>query len=202
MSKRGRQLVEDVTQILDAIGRGDQQAAEELLPVLYEDLRRLAAKKLATEPPGQTLQATALVHEAWMRLLASDKKQKWDHRGHFFLAAAEAMRRILIENARRKQTLKRGGIFQQVQLEEAHLVSSIPADQLLDVNEALEELSEELPEEAKLIKLRYFGGLTIEEAAEVIGISRKVAYRYWRCARAFLLTALSDDDPDDLATPK
>ena len=188
--------MEEVTRILDAIGQGNQRAAEELLPVVYEDLRRLAKNKLAKESPGQTLQATALVHEAWMRLIGSQNEQKWDHRGHFFLAAAEAMRRILIENAKRKQALKRGGKQQRVELDEAQLVISIPADQLLDLNEALENLAEDLPEECKLIKLRYFGGLTIEEAAEVIGVSRKVAYRYWRCARAFLIEALSDDVVD------
>lgn len=188
--------MENVTEILDAISRGDQQASEELLPIVYEDLRRLAASKLAKESPGQTLQATALVHEVWVRLAATEKQQKWDHRGHFFLAAAEAMRRILIENAKRKQTLKRGGNQQQVELDEAQLVISIPTDRLLDLDEALENLAEDLPEEARLIKLRYFGGLTIEEAAEVLGISRKVAYRYWRCARAFLINALSDDFAD------
>lgn len=185
--------MDDVTQILDAIGRGDQQATEELLPVVYEDLRRLAANKLAKESPGQTLQATALVHEAWMRLVASKTEQKWDHRGHFFLAASEAMRRILIDSAKRKEALKRGGKQQQVELDEAELVISFPADQLLELNEALENLAVDLPEEAKLIKLRYFGGLSIEEAAEVLGVTRNVAYRYWRCARAFLIKAVSDD---------
>ncbi len=186
--------MDDVTEILEAIGRGDQKAAEDLLPVVYEDLRRLAAKKLAKEPPGQTLQATALVHEAWMRLTNTEKGQNWDHRGHFFLAAVEAMRRILIEKAKGRQSLKRGGKFKQVELEEAQLTISLPAEQLLDLDEALEELCKDLPEEAKVIKLRYFGGLTIEEAAEVLGITRKVAYRYWRCARAFLINALSIDD--------
>ena len=182
-----------ITQILDAIGRGEDNAAEQLLPAVYNDLRRLAAKKLAQEAPGQTLQATALVHEAYVRLVGTDGEQKWDHRGHFFMAAAEAMRRILIENARRKQSLKRGGAQQRVGLHEAELVISVPADQLLDVDEALEKLTQESPREAELVKLRYFAGLSLEEAAAALDISRATASRYWAYARAFLYDAISGE---------
>lgn len=183
----------EITLILDAIGRGEAQAAEQLLPAMYDDLRRLAAKRLAQEAPGQTLQATALVHEAYVRLVGSDEEQKWDHRGHFFTAAAEAMRRLLIENARRKQSLKHGGAQQRVDLQQAELVVAVPADQLLEVNEALEKLAQESPQEAELVKLRYFAGLTLEEAAAALDISRATASRYWAYARAFLYEAISGE---------
>jgi RNA polymerase sigma factor (TIGR02999 family) len=182
----------DVTQILEAIERGDQKAAEQLLPAVYDDLRRLAARKLAQEAPGQTLQATALVHEAYMALAGGEDKQKWDHRGHFFMAAAEAMRRILINRAVQKQTVKHGGKIQRVELQEADLVISVPADELLDLDEALHKLAEKSPQEAKLVKLRYFAGLSLEEAADVLDISRATASRYWAYARAFLKKAISE----------
>jgi RNA polymerase sigma factor (TIGR02999 family) len=185
----------DITQILEAIDRGDPQAAEKLLPAVYEDLRRLAARKLTQERPGQTLQATALVHEAYLALVGSDDT-RWDHRGHFFVAAAEAMRRILINRALQKQTAKRGGGRRRVDLHEADLVISVPADELLDLDEALKKLAEDSPQEAELVKLRYFAGLTLEEAAEALDISRATASRYWAYARAFLRKALSTkEDP-------
>lgn len=185
--------MENLSEILDAVANGDRQAAEQLLPVVYDDLRGLAARKLAQEPPGQTLQATALVHEAYLQLIRSETELKWDHRGHFFVAAAEAMRRILIDRARAKQTAKRGGDLQRMELQEADLVASVPADELLDLHEALEQLERSSPEEASLVKLRYFAGLTLEEAAEALGISRATASRYWAYASAYLRKALSDD---------
>ncbi len=183
----------DVTQILKAIEDGDQQAAEELLPAVYDDLRRLASRKLAQEPSGQTLQATALVHEAYIALVAPEGKQKWDHRGHFFMAAAEAMRRILVNRALQKKTLKRGGDRQRVELHQAELVISVPADELLDLDGALNKLAEESPQEAELVKLRYFAGITLVEAADVPGISRATASRYWSYAKAFLKRTLSEE---------
>jgi RNA polymerase sigma factor (TIGR02999 family) len=186
----------DVTQILKAIEHGDKLAAEQLLPAVYDDLRRLAARKLANESPGQTLQATALVHEAYLRLVKSELALQWDHRGHFFMAAAEAMRRILINRALEKQTLKRGGDAGRVELQEADLVISAPSDQLLDLNEALEKLTEHSPQEAELVKLRYFAGLTLEEAAGALDISRATASRYWAYARSFLKKVMSEEsDP-------
>jgi RNA polymerase sigma factor (TIGR02999 family) len=183
----------EVTQILEAVARGDRQAAEQLLPVVYDDLRQLAARKLAKEAPGQTLQATALVHEAYLRLVNSEPGQQWDHRGHFFMAAAEAMRRILIDRARQKQALKRGGHAQKVGLREAELVISVPDERLLDLNEALERLAQRCPREADLVKLRYFAGLTLEEAAATMGISVATASRYWAYARAFLQKAILEE---------
>jgi RNA polymerase sigma factor (TIGR02999 family) len=183
----------DVTQILQAIERGDRQATEQLLPAVYEDLRRLAAKRLAQENPGQTLQATALVHEAYMRVVGSNDEPEWDHRGHFFEAAAEAMRRILVDKARKKKCLKRGGDLQRSELQEADLVISIPSDQLLDLDAALDALALESPREAELVKLRYFAGLSSQEAAAVLGISRATAARYWSYARAFLFEQISGE---------
>jgi RNA polymerase sigma factor (TIGR02999 family) len=183
----------EVTQILEAVASGDPQAAEQLLPAVYDDLRQLAARKLAGEAPGQTLQATALVHEAYLRLVKPEQGQQWDHRGHFFMAAAEAMRRILIDRARRKQALKRGGDAQQVGLREADLVISVPDDRILDLNEALERLAHRCPREADLVKLRYFAGLTLEDAAATMGISVATASRYWAYARAFLRKAISEE---------
>jgi RNA polymerase sigma factor (TIGR02999 family) len=189
--------MDEVSKILEAIGQGDKQAAEELLPAVYDDLRKLAAKKLANEPPGQTLQATALVHEAYLQLVALSGGQQWSHRGHFFLAAAEAMRRILINRAIAKKTQKRGGGARRVELREANLIISVPTERLLDLNEALDKLAEKGPEEAKLVKLRYFAGMTLEEAAETLGISRATAVRYWTYAKAFLQTAVSDYTTSD-----
>jgi RNA polymerase sigma factor (TIGR02999 family) len=185
--------MDDITQILDAIGHGDEHASEQLLPVIYQHLRHLAASMLAKEPAGQTLQATALVHEAYVRLVGSEEEQKWKHRGHFFAAAAEAMRRILVEKARRKQRLKHGGEHQRVEIDDERLVCSVPADQLIALNEALERFALEEPEKAQLVKLRFFAGLSIEEAAETLGITRATASRYWTYARAWLRDAVSVD---------
>jgi RNA polymerase sigma factor (TIGR02999 family) len=183
----------EVTQILDAIARGDEQASKQLLPIIYQDLRRLAANMLAQEPSGQTLEATALVHEAYIRLVDSEEEQKWKHRGHFFAAAAEAMRRILVEQARRKQRVKHGGEHHRVEVEDERLVCSVPSDQLLALDEALERFGQEDPEKAQLVKLRFFAGLSIEEAADALGISRATASRHWTYARAWLHDALSAD---------
>jgi RNA polymerase sigma factor (TIGR02999 family) len=183
----------EVTQILDAIGRGDGQAAKQLLPIIYRDLRRLAANMLAHECPGQTLEATALVHEAYIRLVDLEEEQKWKHRGHFFAAAAEAMRRILVEKARRKQRVKHGGEHHRVDMDDERLVCSVPADQILALDEALERFAQEEPEKAHLVKLRFFAGLSIEEAAETLGISRATASRHWTYARAWLHDAISAD---------
>ncbi|MFC1782036.1 ECF-type sigma factor [Planctomycetota bacterium] len=175
----------DVTRILNAIDQGDAKAADELLPLVYQELRHLAAQKLSNEPPGQTLQATALVHEAYIRLVGSEY-QNWDGRGHFFAAAAEAMRRILIENVRCKQSLKHGGNRQRVDLRDTDLAIEIPLDDLISLDEALTKLSKEDPEIAKLVKLRYFVGLSLEQVAEIMNISRRTSYRYWAYARARL----------------
>jgi RNA polymerase sigma factor (TIGR02999 family) len=175
-----------VTGILQAIEEGDPHAAEQLLPLVYDELRKLAAAKLAREKPGQTLQPTALVHEAYLRLVAPAKGQAWDSRGHFFAAAAEAMRRILIDNARRKQRRKRGGSAPRVQLDPAQLTYSSPAEDLLDLNDALDGLAAEDPQAAQFVKLRYFAGLSIEEAAETVGLSRSAACEHWAYARAWL----------------
>ncbi len=181
----------EVTQILNAIEQGDPQAAEELLPLVYAELRRLAAQRLAHEAPGQTLQATALVHEAYLRLVDSESQQDWDSRGHFFSAAAEAMRRILIENARRKNRAKHGGAHHRGDLNEAEIVISIPSDRLLALDEALGRLAEVEPQKAELVKLRFFAGLTLEQAADAIGVSRATATRHWAYARAWLYDAVS-----------
>lgn len=181
----------DVTQILEAIGRGDEHASEQLLPVIYQELRQLAATMMAQEPPGQTLEATALVHEAYVRLVDSDREQHWNHRGHFFAAAAEAMRRILVEKARRKQRVKHGGEHYRVELDDERVVCAVPSDQMLALDEALERFEQEEPEKAQLVKLRFFAGLSIEEAAEALGISRATAARYWTYARAWLHDAVS-----------
>jgi len=175
----------DVTRILNAIEQGDPRATEKLLPLVYEELRVLAAAKMAQEPPGQTLQATALVHEAYIRLVEV-KDQSWNSRGHFFKAAAEAMRRILIENARRKKSVKRGGDRQRIELSEANLAIESPSDDLLSLDEALNRLSTEEPFIAELVKLRYFGGLTIDQVAEIQGISRRTAIDHWAYARSWL----------------
>ena len=176
----------DVTRVLAAIEEGDPRAAERLLPLVYDELRRLAARKLAQEKPGQTLQATALVHEAYLRLVGPEEVRRWDGRGHFFAAAAEAMRRILVENARRKGRLKRGGAMQRVELDDPRLGYTEPVEELLAVDEALERLACEDPQAAQLVKLRYFAGLSIEDAAESVGFSRSTAYEHWAYARAWL----------------
>jgi RNA polymerase sigma factor (TIGR02999 family) len=176
----------DVTRILSAIEQGDPSAAEQLLPLVYDELRKLAAQKMSQENPAQTLQATALVHEAYIRLVESEKAQKWDSRGHFFAAAAEAMRRILVENARRKSGLKYGGDLREVAIEIADLPTRMAAEELIDLDEALEQLGRQDPAKAKLVTLRYFGGMTIEQAAQACNISRVTAHRYWRFSRAWL----------------
>jgi RNA polymerase sigma factor (TIGR02999 family) len=177
-----------VTQILSQIESGDANAAEQLLPLVYDELRKLAAAKLANEKPGQTLQATALVHEAYLRLVDVDVSTKWDSRGHFFAAAAEAMRRILVENARRQQQVKRGGDRKRLDLYDAGLVTNLPPDELLLLNDAIESLATHDPQAAELVKLRYFVGLSVEEAADSIKLSRTSAYRHWTYARAWLIS--------------
>jgi RNA polymerase sigma factor (TIGR02999 family) len=187
----------DVTRILSQIECGDPQAAEQLLPLVYEELRRLAAQKLAQEKPGQTLQATALVHEAYLRLVDSENARRWSSRGHFFAAAAEAMRRILIENARRKGRQKRGGCLQRIDLDKADLASTVSPDELLAVDEAIEKLAREDPIAAQLVRIRYFAGLSVEQAGESLGISRANAYRHWSYARAWLHCELGRPDEAD-----
>lgn len=185
----------DVTRILSAIEQGDPQAAEELLPLVYDELRKLAAARLTQEKPGQTLQATALVHEAYLRLVGNPNDRRWDSRGHFFAAAAEAMRRILIENARRKQRVKRGGALRRIDIEDADPASSAAPDDLLDLDEALTRLAVEDPQAVELVKLRVFAGLSIDEAADLLGVPRSTAYDHWAYARAWLHSALQDS-PD------
>lgn len=182
----------DVTRILSAIDQGDRSAAEQLLPLVYEELRKLAAQRLVQERPGQTLQATALVHDAYLRLVDVDKAQHWNSRGHFFAAAAEAMRRILIDNARRKGRQKRGGAGRhRVDLDSQDLVSRTTPDELLLLDDALAALSAEEPEAGELVKLRYFAGLSVEEAAELLGLSRSTAYEHWAYARVWLHAELN-----------
>ena len=175
----------DVTRILEAAQQGDPTAANQLLPLVYEELRRLAAHKMANEAAGQTLQPTALVHEAWLRLVGN-QNQKWDGRAHFFAAAAEAMRRILIDRARRKRAVRHGGDQQRVDIQDVDLASPSDGDQLLAVNDALDKLATQHKDEADLVKLRYFVGMTNDEAAEVLGISPRTAKYYWTHARAWL----------------
>jgi RNA polymerase sigma factor (TIGR02999 family) len=185
--------VADVTQILNAIERGDPSAAAELLPLVYDELRKLAAARLADEKPGQTLQATALVHEAYLRLVGGAQPQDWNSRGHFFAAAAEAMRRILVDQARRKQADKRGGRRRRVELNEADAAYTPPGADLLDIDEALTRLAGEDSQAAQLIQLRYFGGLSLEDAAEVVGLSRSSAYEHWAYARVRLRCLLQGE---------
>jgi RNA polymerase sigma factor (TIGR02999 family) len=177
----------EVTRILSAVEHGDPQAAEKLLPLVYDALRELAAQKLAQEQPGQTLQATALVHEAYLRLVDVAKVQHWSSRGHFFAAAAEAMRRILVENARRKKRLKRGGGREREELDELHLEAPQIPDDLLALDEALSQLATADPQAAELVQLRYFAGLTVDQAAEVLGVAPRTADFLWAYARAWLL---------------
>src|SRR4051812_2549430 len=184
----------EVTRILSAIEQGDPRAAEQLLPLVYDELRQLAAARLAQEQPGQTLQATALVHEAYLRLVDVDKAQHWNSRGHFFAAAAEAMRRILIENARRKHRPRHGGGRRRVSLGDLPAVERTPED-LLALNDALTGLSAEDPAAADLVKLRFYAGFSVEEAADALAISRAQGYRHWKYARAWLRCALEDEPP-------
>jgi RNA polymerase sigma factor (TIGR02999 family) len=182
----------DVTHILSQIESGDPSAANQLLPLLYDELRRLAAEKLAQERPGQTLQATALVHEAYIRLVDVEQAQHWDSRGHFFAAAAEAMRRILIENARRKTSVKAGGAMRRIELTDFPAEFHPAPDDLLALDDALSKLERDDPQEAQVAKLRLFGGLTVDEAAASLGLSRTTGFRHWTYARAFLQSKLPD----------
>ena len=182
-------MSQEVTQILNAVSQGDPRAPDQLLALVYDELRRLAARKMASEAPGQTLQATALVHEAWLRL-AGGENQKWDTRGHFFAAAAEAMRRILIEHARRKKAAKRGVAFQRVNFENLDVAVLAEGEEFLLLNEALEKLEREDSEAAQVVKLRFFAGLTNEEAGKVLGVTDRTAKRYWTFARAWLFEEL------------
>jgi RNA polymerase sigma factor (TIGR02999 family) len=183
----------DVTQILSQIESGDPKAAEQLLPLVYDELRKLAAARLAQEKPGQTLQATALVHEAYLRLVDDEKAQHWNSRGHFFGAAAEAMRRILVDIARRKQAHKSGGRHKRFSLEEADLATLADSGGLLAVDHALDRLAAEAPDVAELVKLRVFTGMTVNEAAHALGISRATAFRHWTYARAWLRVEYADE---------
>jgi len=180
----------DVTRILSQIEQGNPQAAEKLLPLVYDELRKLASAKLAQEKPGQTLQATAQVHEAYLRLVDSNTAQSWDSRGHFFAAAAEAMRRILIESARRKLQERRGGGMARIDLDEAEIASRITPDQMLALDDALAALESQDAGAGHVFKLRYFTCCSIENAAELLGMSRATAYRHWSFARAWLLSQL------------
>jgi RNA polymerase sigma factor (TIGR02999 family) len=187
----------DVARIFSAIEQGDPHAAEQLLPLVYDELRRLAARKLAQDSPGQTLQATALVHEAYLRLVGSDRDQTWENRGHFFAAAAEAMRRILIDRARDRKRLERGGGRRRQDLDlEAILEDDAPPDDLIDLDEAIARLAGVDAQAAALVKLRLFAGLTVEQAASALGISRRTAERDWTFARTWLFGQLGPrDDP-------
>ncbi len=185
--------MKDETCILSAIERGDAHAAGQLLPQVYDELRKLAAVRLAREKPGQTLEATALVHEAYTRLVDQDRVQRWDGSGHFFAAAAEAMRRILVENARRKSSRKRGGGMVRRNLEEVQLAVPELGDDLLALDEALSQLAAKDPVKARLVELRHFAGLTLEQSALALGISTTTAHRYWTYARAWLHQAIISD---------
>ena len=184
----------DVTQLLQAASTGDPLASAELLPLVYDELRKLAAARMAAEAPGQTLQATALVHEAYLRLVGSTDSG-WDSTGHFFAAAAEAMRRIVVEASRRKDRLKHGGGQNRIEIELADLPTCLPAEELLALDEALIGLEQLDPVKARLVTLRYFAGLTIEQAADSLQISRVTAYRYWTFARAWLHQQMSGNRP-------
>jgi len=184
----------EVTRILSAIDQGDPHATEQLLPLVYDELRRLAAQKLAQEKPGQTLEATALVHEAYLRLVDVSKAQEWDSRGHFFAAAAEAMRRILVDNARRKRRPKHGGDRIRLDLDAAAPIAQTPTDDLVELDEALSQLETTDAVAARLVKLRYFAGLSMPQAAEALGISLRTAERNWTYARIWLHRELSRAD--------
>ncbi len=175
----------DITRVLDAVARGEKQASEDLLPLVYDELRRLARARMASEAAGQTLQPTALVHEAWLQV-AGDGGRNWQSRAHFFGAAAAAMRRILIDNARRKSRLKRGGDQVRVELDEVEIAAPAPEDEILRIDEALAKLEKEDPDQARIVVLKFFGGLTNEEVAETLGIAERTVYRHWVCAKARL----------------
>jgi RNA polymerase sigma factor (TIGR02999 family) len=182
----------DVTLILSQIEQGDPKAAEKLLPLVYEELRRLAAAKLAMEKPGQTLQATALVHEAYIRLVDVAKAEHWNSRWHFFSSAAEAMRRILIEHARKKGRQRHGGGFTRIELDDANLITNLPPDELLMLDDAIDALAAHDRIAAELVKVRYFAGLSMEQAAQALSIPRSTAYEHWTYARAWLFASMRD----------
>jgi RNA polymerase sigma factor (TIGR02999 family) len=184
----------DVTRLLEAAAAGDPKAATDLLPLVYEELRKLAAARMAREKPGLTIQATALVHEAYLRLVGSDVASQWSGRGHFFAAAAEAMRRILVESARRKKRVKHGGEHQRVDLLEHDFAAGPPPDDILALDEALTRLAAEDPAAAQVVQLHFFVGLPIEQVAETLGLSRATAYRQWSYARAWLRNAMGEGD--------
>jgi RNA polymerase sigma factor (TIGR02999 family) len=186
----------DVTQILSRINQGDRSATEQLLPLVYQELRRLAAARMADERPDHTLSATALVHEAYLRLVGSGRNEGWDSRGHFFVAAAAAMRRILVENARRKQGPTRGGDLQRQDVDMDRLMSPKSSPDLLEIDEALKNLAVTDPDVARLVELRYFAGLTLKEAAVGLGVSDRTAERHWAYAKAWLHQALGDSSED------
>jgi RNA polymerase sigma factor (TIGR02999 family) len=185
----------DVTRILSAIEHGDPSAASQLLPLVYDELRKLAAQRLAQEKPGQTLQATALVHEAYLRLVDVEQAQHWNSRGHFFAAAAQAMRRILVESARRKGRDRHGGGRQRVELEGVELAVELPVEDLQALDEAMTTLAQRDEQAARLVQLHCFAGLSIEQAAEVLGLAPRTAYRDWAFARAWLYRALRGNEP-------
>lgn len=189
-----------VTSLLSKIERGDAHASEALLPLVYDELRKLAAARLTQEKPGQTLQATALVHEAYVRLVDETNAPQWDSRGHFFAAAAEAMRRILVEQARKKSRLKRGGDRVRADLLEHDLVVNSDAEEILAINDALDRLAEEDAAAAEVLKLRYYSGLSVEDASRALGISRASAYRHWTYARAWVRSQLLDSDSEEKST--
>ncbi|MBI3469714.1 MAG: sigma-70 family RNA polymerase sigma factor [Planctomycetes bacterium] len=184
----------DVTRILSAIEQGDPNAAEQLLPLVYDELRKLAAQKVAQEKPGQTLQATALVHEVYIRLVDTDKVQRWDSRGHFFAAAAEAMRRILLNRARHKRRLRRGGNRQRIDLDQIEIALGTSDEHLIALDEALAKLEDQDKASAQLVKLRFFAGLTLREAAKSLGLAERTAERQWAYARAWLYDQLRPDE--------
>jgi RNA polymerase sigma factor (TIGR02999 family) len=185
----------EFTRILSSFKEGDPAAADQLLPLIYDELRQLAAQKLAQEKPGQTLQATVLVHEAYLRLVGGGSEQSWESRGHFFAAAAEAMRRILVEKARHKRSRKGGGGLHRRELENVEATFDTPPEDLLALDDALTKLERENKSAADLAKLRLFTGLTVDEAADSLGISRRSGFRHWTYARAFLQAELADDPP-------
>jgi RNA polymerase sigma factor (TIGR02999 family) len=185
----------DVTRILSAIEQGDASAAEQLLPLVYDELRRFAAQRLAHEQPGQTLQATALVHEAYLRLVGNSEERHWNGRGHFFAAAAEALRRILVESARRKHRLRRGGGRARVDLDSLEVAAPEQSDDLLALDEALSQLAVADPQAAELVKLRHFAGLTVREAAEALGVAPRTADFLWAYAKSWLLQKIEGESP-------
>ena len=185
----------DVTRLLESAAAGDRHAAADLLPLVYDELRKLAEARMANEPPDQTLQPTALVHEAYLRLIGPADENLWENRGHFFAAAAEAMRRILVDAARRKQTEKHGGLRRRVEVPDLAVPPEVADDDLLALDEALARFAAEDPVAARVVELRYFAGLSIEAAAAVLGLSRATAYRHWSYARAWLLDALREPGP-------